>query len=339
MTASQNRFQRAFFERLSEKFPSRSDMVVSLGEVLHVGRDAVYRRMRGETVLSADELMLLSETFGVEAMPNGKRPSLPTMSYFQSEDRETSEQTYFIDLRKQSDLFLALPGINVDYASPELLIHYELMFPVLRSFKIFMYGITTWGLHKWKDQRFSSDLIPPATHALIDGIVRDAYRVPGRELWSIGILDVTLRQISYMYQVGRFAHPQDLETIFAELEAILDHLEAMARSGKRFYPGETPNEDSPTFRVYHNELSNTNNTIIIHSNTKNYLFSTLVNPSFLASRDPRILSDVVRWFDNLVEHANSLNAESGKYNTQYFGKLRQQLRATRETIRFGSGIF
>jgi len=211
--------------------------------------------------------------------------------------------------------------------------------PTLRSFKIFMYSITTWDMKELRDTKFSTTLIAPQVHQVVERMLENAYKAAGRELWSISILDVTLRQITYFAQVGRFANQGDIDKIFEELFQIIDHLESMCRSGKRYQIGTEPTEDSPDFKVYHNELSNTNSVILVNSATENLVFNNLVNPNYLISSDPRVVRDVNIWFDNLVYNATSLNRESIKYAAQYFDRLRQQVNATKERIKFGSIIF
>ncbi|NJC25817.1 hypothetical protein [Neolewinella antarctica] len=332
-------FQHSFLERVRSRFNSRSELVRSLGETLGLGRDAIYRRLRGDTALTADELVTISRKYRVPIEEGRDLSNVPVMYYHNGEYKITDDEDYFRDFRKHTVHLLNLPGVRVDYATSELPIFYELSPPVLRAFKVYIFGVTTWRLKKWEGIPFSPALLSPATNEVIEGIIEDAYRLPARELWSIGILDVTLRQITYMAQVGRFADDKDLLTIFEELHGIVNHLEQMAKSGKRFRPGTQPTDASPDFSVSHNELSNTNNAIIINSDAGRMMFNTLVNPNYLMTTDPRILNDVASWFERLVENGNALNNASGKYTNQYFGRLRQQIDATKDRVSYTSMIF
>ncbi|MEL7159585.1 MAG: hypothetical protein AAFN92_02410 [Bacteroidota bacterium] len=336
-----NDFQRSFFARLKKKDIPRSEMVTTIGELLHVGRDAVYRRMRGDTVLSADELMILAAHYNVELLPDQKKEAgLPPIMTYPSGLRGVGNSLeYFQLLRMLTHQMVYLPNISIDYATPELPIYYELSLPVLRSFKVFMYTFTTWTSDSLRDTAFAPELIAPEIHELAEEMLTDAYRMRGRELWSIGILDVTLRQIEYVAQIGRFARKETIGLLFEEVHRVVDHLELMVRTGKRFPIGEQPTEDSPEFRVYHNELTNTNSIIVVNSETENYVFSTLVNPNYLLGSDPRIVEDVQRWFNNLLKSSNALSSEFPKYAGQYFRRLRMQVDKTWERIKFGSMNF
>ena len=301
-------------------------MVQSIGDTLSVGRDAVYRRLRGDTVLTADELIVLARKYRIPVDEGRDLSDVPKLYYQNGAGLINNDYDYFYNLIQHTTHMVEMPGVSVDYATPELSIFYELALPVLRAFKVYVNGITTWRLTKWDSVPFRPELISPETNQLIDTLIDHSFRLPGRELWSIGILDVTLRQITYMAQVGKFANKELIETIFDEIFTIVEHLEKMARSGKRFRIGAEPDKDSPTFQVYHNELSNTNNAIIIKSDTRDLMFSTIINPNYVMCDDPRVLDDVKRWFDRLVANGNVLNAEAGKYTAQYFGRLHRQVK-------------
>ncbi|THH40253.1 hypothetical protein [Neolewinella litorea] len=340
MNEANQSYQHQFFERLSERFSSRSALVAAVAEDLHVGRDAVYRRLRGDTALTADEMMRLAEIYhlrtDLSSRPEGRIPSL---RYPDDRRPIENEFDYFVQLHNRWEQLKRLPGASFDFASPELPMYYELSTPVLRSFKIFMFGITTWNLSKWKNLSFSTELIAEPLHRLVEDTIRDHYSLPSRELWSIGVLDVTLRQVNYMAQIGKFADARDPERIFMELYKIVDHLEAMVRTGKRFPLGGAPSLNSSDFRVYHNELSNTSNVVLVKSNIRPFLFTTLVNPNYVATSDRELCEEVQHWFDNLVEHGNALHAESGKYAAQYFGYLRGLIRQHEQRIKVGQSVF
>lgn len=333
-------YQQLFLERLSTRFKSRSDLVQQVSKVLHVGRDAVYRRLRGDTALTADELMLLAEEFKVNMQIGGRQHTRsPTLRYPNGRVTMHDEYDHFIHLQLRLKEMKKLPGVSFDFASPELPMYYEFSQPTLRAFKVFMFGITTWNLEKWRAKQFSTDLLSSPLHGIVDQIIHDHYDVPARELWSIGVLDVTLRQINYLAQVGRFADRTDLDRIFDELHLIVDHLERMVRTGKRFAIGTEPGPSSPAFRVYHNELSNTSNVVLVKSSAGNFVFTTLVTPNYVASADPHLYGEVQNWFDNLVEHGNALHFEAGKYAAQYFGYLRRHIEQYRERTTRTPNIF
>jgi hypothetical protein len=331
MNINRENFQADFFLRLSRRFESRAEMVSEIGEILHVGRDAVYRRLRGDTVLSAQELINLSRHYQIK-LDDGKTDR-PQMYYPAGSGMKISnEKDHFLSLERQISLAKTIPGARVDYATPELPLFYELYSPTLLAYKTYLFGLTTWDFGKWKGKNFSMDLIDPEIYEIAARSMKIAYSFPSRELWSVDILDVTLRRIEHGVQTGYLNNQSLVETMFSEIEAILQHMEDMVRVGKRFVPSEKPTKESPDFRVYHNELSNTNSVIIVDSKLQSIVFSTLIAPNYLVTYDERIVNQMKLWFSNLLETANVLSADSAKYTAAYFHNLRRKIHNTKHRI-------
>lgn len=305
-------------------------MVHALCQVLNLGRDAIYRRLRGETVLSADELILLSRKYDIKL--DAYMESAPQLNYPAAFENITCELQYYKQLEQHVMSITSLDGVSIDYATPELPIYYDLFTPTLLAFKTFVYGLTTWNLDKWKGKVFSPNLIHPEVFEVAERLLVPLFKVPGRELWSIGILDITLRQIEHAVDVGRLTDPKFVNLMFNELERIVDHMEEMARCGKRFAPGNKQEENDPDFCVFHNEMTNTNNVIIIKSRNFSTVFSTFINPDYIISTDERIQSKMETWFDNLVANSNVLDVNSGKYIEKFFTRLRRVVAISKQRI-------
>ena len=60
-----DQLQQALLEQIISSFKKKSDAVERISELLHLGKDAVYRRLRGVTLLTPDEIQLLATAFGI----------------------------------------------------------------------------------------------------------------------------------------------------------------------------------------------------------------------------------------------------------------------------------
>ena len=334
MTNSTTTYQNQFFRRLEQKFSKRKDMVNAIGEVLHVGRDAVYRRLRGDTALTADEMMQLANRFGIVLrLDNGNRVIGDQLIIYPSwQQHITSEVVYFANLARQVEQMAAMPDAVLDYATPELPLYYELMMPTLLAFKTYVYGQTSWNIERWAGKPFHPSLIDPAIGAYVDRILPVLFNLPGREIWSVGILDVTLRQIEHAVEVGRLVDRTVIGQMFSELSNMIDHMEQMINAGKRFLPGQQPTPDAVDFRIYHNELTNTNNVILVKSPQQNYVFTTFVNPNYLISTNEQLFVKLSSWFDNLIASSNVMDVVSPRYHRKYFAQLRRTVTAAQGRV-------
>lgn len=331
MTATNISYQREFFTQLSDRFGKKGEMIQAMEEHLHVGQDAVYRRIRGETPLTADEMISLARRFNI-SLDRQQKKHIPRMYYPMGASEVTSEMDYFDTMLERCELLVNLPDVKVDYATPELPFFYEFAMPTLLAYRTYVYGLTTWDFDKWKGTKFSPGLIDPRVKPTADRILNIIYRFPGRELWSAGILDVTLRRIKHGVEVGYLDDPAMIDTIFKELEAIIQHMEAMTAAGKRFAVDGNFNDDSPGFQVFHNEMTNTNSIILVSSSVESAVYTAFINPNYLISTDKRVVSQTKTWFDNLASSSNSLNANSSKYTITFFNRLRKKVTDTKLQI-------
>lgn len=326
----QNSFQLWFFDRLASRFEKRGDMVQELAKTLNIGRDAIYRRLRGDTILSADELIFLARKYYISLDENVNET--PQLIYPSAIQEINSELDYYQEFEQQCLMLTSITDVSIDHATPELPIYYDLFTPTLFAFKTYVYGLTTWNLKKWKKLPFKPDLIHPEVFEIAERLLDPIFKLPGRELWSVGILDITLRQVEHAVEVGRLNDLSLAKKMFNEIEMTISHMEEMTRCGKRFVPGRQPQESDPDFRVYHNEMTNTNNVIIIKSSHYSAVFSTFINPNFIISTDERIQAKMETWFENLVENSSPLDASSGKYNEKFFVRLRRIVAASWQRI-------
>lgn len=326
-------FQSWFFKQLEQRFSKRGKMVSAICEALSLGRDATYRRLRGDTALTAEEMLTLSRKFGIplddlEAYPDNQQQ----IDYPNGLNQVTSELDYYQRLEKQSLEILQLPGLQIDYASPELPFYYEFFTPTLLAFKTYVYGLTSWNFEKWKNTDFRPELIDPKVFEITERLMPLLFKIPGRDLWSVGILDITLRQIEHSVKIGQLNDPDLIAKMFEEIELTIQHMDRMATSKKKFPPNREAQEDDPDFSVYHNELTNTNNVLIIKSPYQSYVFSTFVNPNYIISTDTRIQNQMETWFDNMLASSNVLDSTAGQYCRQYFAQLRRAVKATENRV-------
>jgi len=326
-------FQQAFFDELELQFPKRGQMVNAISDLLNVGRDAVYRRLRGDTVLSADELMMLARKYGINLdQENSVKPTNPQLTRPTTNWALKSELEHYQQVQDWTYKIFDLPDVRVDFATSELPAHYEFGSPTLFAFKVYVYTQTAWGQKKWKGQEFRPELLDPKVYEVVERLNKSLYAVPGREVWSVGILDVTLRQIEHCVEVGAVRNIELIEKLFAEIEEIILHMEAMTACGKRFAPGGTFNDDSPDFKVYNNELMANSNAVLVKSRDFSIAYTALVNPNFLQSQDEVVIDQIESWINNLIEGSNVLSSHSGNYASKFFLRLRRSVAVSKQRV-------
>jgi hypothetical protein len=323
-------YQDTFFEQLRHRFKDKKSLAEAVSESLSIGMDGAYRRISGRSNLQIDELLTLAQTFDVH-LPGGSDGDVRFQFNNQNHNIRTPAD-YIDQLEVQLQMVDSWPDKQLYYATPDLPFFYELMSPTLMAFKLYVFGVTSWGFKEWKNKPFSPRLIDSAVLDKAASISAYAYRVPSKEIWSSGILSASLSQLEYIAMVGKFADNTVPFKILEEMASIVDHLEKMAILGRKFAPGEDPATSKAPFSIHFNELLYVSTTILVNSPQASLLFLSFITPNYLVTTDKEIGLEVKEWFEELLGEATELGKNTRKLRDWFFNRLRGQIAATRQRL-------
>jgi len=157
--------QQAVFDKILTQFPKKSEAVKALSGLFQMGQNAIYRRMRGESILTPDELALLAKQFNIslddiihEASDN------VLFSYTPAAQKVKDFTSYLNSLTEAMKPLHEFPNGQIKYAAAEIPVFHYCFFPELIAFKLYTWGKTTWNFDYLKDQPFAFNLISPDTY-------------------------------------------------------------------------------------------------------------------------------------------------------------------------------
>ena len=233
---SPKNLQTALLEHVLPHFPSKSDAAEALADMLNITRESVYRRLRGETLLTPDEIQLLATRFriSIDALIQAAPAYIPFF-YNMFSRPITDLFGYVAQVYENMQLLKPLKDVQIYYASQEIPIFEYFFFPELLSFKLYVYGLTSWDLHYLEDQKFSSRLVPVSVTDQARECVRLYSSYHSKSLWNLTFIDNTLNQIEYIASVRRFDPPELALLLCDQVEQLLERARKMAELGKKFF--------------------------------------------------------------------------------------------------------
>lgn len=325
MSVNQSFLQQEFFKNLERAFATRSDMVSAIGEDLQLGRNAVYRRLKGDTVLAASEMIQLARSYHIDLNFIKEDPTGSAAYRQVAPVGLASEVDYFRALQRGVITLQGWQEASFSYVTPELPLAYEMLFPTVRAFKIYFYGLATWQLRKWKKLPFSTGLIHPEANELVEDFVARTFQLPGTECLVPTLFDVTIGQIHYLIEIGRVREKELVAKLFEELVALNDHLALMCGSRRRFSPGQTPASHHPAGAIYQNEIVSTTNLLFVTSREQSVLITSPINPNYEVTTDAAVYGSTNQWYDALLEQGTLLGEGAAKQTAQFFRASRSRI--------------
>ncbi|MEN0004985.1 MAG: hypothetical protein AAF798_12600 [Bacteroidota bacterium] len=324
--------QQKLMDQIAGRFTKRSEAVEALSTILSVGKDAVYRRFRGDTLLTPDEIRVLSQKFQIslDALVFGETDSV-FFTFNAFSQKINSIEDYLDNIKGLLHRLRQLPDVTIYYASSEIPFFYYSFFPELIGFKLYVFGRTVWDLDYLRQRPFQLNLLSPHALELTAEVLHEYIQFPTVELWSYNIFDNTLNQIEYHMNSGQFANPEDALVLCDRASELVDHMCLMAEHGSKYKLGMDP-ADGKSFELYHNEMIYTNNTIYVKSPIHRILFSTFASPNFLQTSDDRICDFIEDWFRKIRGKSNSISMQAEKSRNAFFNGLKRRISNVRKRL-------
>jgi len=328
--------QRKIFELIEVKSEDPKTFKDDLAQLLSISKGAVYKRINGTTAISLADLAILMKRYNIsfDDLIYPEKQDIK-FSFPQIEKKIVSFFEYTHTFKAAVDNFASLPNPQIYYATNELPFFYYFLDRDLTYFKFYIYAKTVWSLSSYKERNISLNDFSEE-HGVM-GILNDSLKkyyneLPNIEFWNENVLNNTLNQILYFLSTGHFELPEEAFVLCDKLEEIMNHVEKMAEHGKKFMPGKEPSEDSPEFRMYYNEISHTNNLLLIQNSYQSAIFTSYDNPNYIISTDNKLIEYTLNWFKSIQRSSLPISKDAEKTRREMFGKIQKRIDATRSEI-------
>lgn len=318
--------QRKVFDLVLDKFPKRSLAVSYLANLLSLGDNAIYRRLRGDTLLTLGELHQLAQHFGfsLDSVFFDKTDKI-IFSYGFFTRRTSSFDSYINQVFDSAKQLHEMPEAKIFYTSQELPFFLYFASPVLFSFKMYIYALTYWNFKNFRDKKFSRQLIPENLLARAREVSELYNLIPSTELWNANLIDNTLNQIEYLATIDKFEDSGDALLICNAVRDLINHAREMATQGHKFSQNGTQRTPGRELTLYFNSFSRTNDTILVTSRSGSLVHTTFGTPNFLTTVDQNICHQVEDWFQSIVSRSTSISVHSGKERNKFFNDLEKRV--------------
>jgi len=330
------KLQRQIFEIIESKSQKGSDLKDELAQLLNISKGAIYKRINCTTAISLSDLAILMKTYQIsfDDLVNPNRQQV-VFQFPQLEKKIVSFFEYTHTFKGAVDNFASLPNPQIYYATNELPFFYYFLDKNLTYFKFYIYAKTVWDLESYRERNLSLQEFSEEYGVM--GVLTESLKtyydvLPNIEFWNENVLNNTLNQITYFLQAGHFELPEEAFLLCDKLAEIMDHVEKMAELGKKFMLNQEPTENSPEFLMYYNEISHTNNMLLIENDLQSAIFTSYDNPNYIISTDPKLVEYTMKWFKSIQKSSLPISKDAERTRKTMFRKIHKRIDSTRTEI-------
>lgn len=312
--------QSVFFDRIRKTIPSNVSLVDELAEILDVSRDSAYRRMRGETVLSLDEVKKLSLHFriSVDSVISPASDGIAIFQYQSVDSDKFNFSSWLKTIHENLSLLKQFPDAELWYFAKDIPVFYYFNSPLLSSFKMFFWMSAVLRYDGFRNNRFGVRSVPRELTALGQKIFDQYTAIQRTEIWSEETLNVTLRQIEFYFDCGFFDESGIATQLCDEYSVLLDNIRSWAEAGFK-------DQRESGFNLYKNDLLIADNTILFKMGGKRMVFLPYNTMNILSTSNENFCRQTDEYLQHLVSKSEKISTTGEKQRNAFFNQMHEKI--------------
>lgn len=322
---SQDNIQSLFLDEVKKRIPPNVSFADDLSEILSISRDSAYRRIRGETVLSLDEVKVICNHYSV-SLDTLLAPTSNTITFHH---RMIGFDDFGFDkwlgsILANLEMIQAFPEKELIYTAKDVPLFHLFEFPELTAYKIYSWNKTVLGIN-YKNDNFRLELIPRELMSVAKRISEKYVLLPSIELWSEETINVTLRQIEYHNDCGFFSRPSDIVLILDQFITMLENIRSAAASG---FKGQSGGR----YGLYKNDIIIPDTTVFFKMGDRRVCYITHNTMDLLTTSNEAFCRQTEKYLNNLLNKAVLISTTGEKERNKFFNGLVEKVQALKRRV-------
>ncbi len=314
--------QTGFLGQIRNNLPDGVSLADELAELLNISRDSAYRRIRGETVLSLDEVKRIYDRYGLSIDAIIAPDSNMVLINHQAVDFDYSLTDWLKLLIQNLESAKSSKELELIFAAKDIPVFRYFHFPELAAFKLFI-----WSKSVIKDPihehiLFTLDALPREILAEAARASHIYSSIPSIEIWSDEAINGTLKQIEFCHECEYFAQRDMASQLYNHLIDFVNCIREEAAEGKK--------TDGGTFSLYHNEILIPDNTVFAKIHNQRTVFINYNMMDFLSTNQVSFCEKTEVYMNNLIKNSALISTSAEKERNRFFNKIEEKIRAAKK---------
>lgn len=317
--------QKAFLTRVKSVVPANVSFVDELADLLNTSNDSAYRRLRGDTLLSIDEIASICSHFKVPFETQTQSDTaVVTFNYFKLNNAEQNFVHWLTSMAQHVKHISTVPNSSITYAADDIPIWHHFNHPELAAFKLFYWLKNIVNEPAYAGKKFNMNLISPNLIDTAHRLLTDYDLCKSTEIWSDDTVNSTIKQVEYFWESGYF---EDLAQAHRICDFLIDEITLLMSKTEW---GSKTIDGAKNFTFYHSELMIGNNSIIVDLNGNKIAYLSNNTFNMMTTTTPDFVNENESWINNLISKSVQISGTSEKQRNKFFNGIilkLQQLKA------------
>lgn len=315
--------QRRFLEEVKRKVPGNISLAEVIADDLNISNDSAYRRIRGDTHLTLEECLVLCNKYNVSVDSLFENSTSHIVFNYRAINQDTFNfELYFKSILENLDTIKKFEKKEMIFAENDILPFHLFKFEGLAAFKLFFWMSNIHHFPQYENTSFSISNFSKELLGLAKQVWESYVSIPSIEIWSDENLNVTLRQIEFIYDCGKLESRDVALQLYEELREVVLHIQKQAARGYKYlYGKENAIGDEKNFQLYYNEVTTMDTTVFIKMDDTRMVLLGHNVVDILTTSDPLFCKHTETILDNIIKNATLISVVGEKVRKRFFLKL------------------
>jgi hypothetical protein len=319
--------QDRFFSLFKQAIPPGVGLADEVADLLNISPDGAYRRIRGETELTLQEVGILIAKYHVSLDDVfGRQKNTASFTYTKLTDSEDNFVGYITRLYTQLTLLSQFPGSKIYYVADEVPLFYSFGSPKLTEFKLFFWQRSVLNIEKYQKAKFSWGLVPSHIVETAINSHKDYMKIPSIEIWTDETVLTNLKQVKFYYDSG-LLNKTDALDLLQEHRDLIQKVLVMAENNRK-----NVSDKNDTFALYSSEVVLGTNCIYAVMGEQKHSYISFNSINSLTTRNSEFCEETENWLKNLEKRSSLISGIAEKLRFQFFNKMLNTIDTYIDTI-------
>lgn len=316
-TPATTNIQSVFLAQIRGRVSENISFADKLAELLNVSRDSAYRRIRGETVLSLDEVKTLCDRFGVSLDALFSPSANTSLFHHRALSSGYTLEQWLNSVGSNLEFVNGFTQREMIFAARDMPIFHHFRLPELSAFKMFFWLKTVIKDPKYATQLFKLEVIPKEILRAATRLWKLYSTVPSTEIWSDEAINETIKQIEFYHECRFFAHKKEGAQLCDRLVDLINLIKGEAAEGKK--------TGGDTFRLFENEILIADNTVFARMDNQRIVYINYNTLNLLTTHQESFCDKTEKYLNNLTKNSTLISASAEKERNKFFNKMKERI--------------
>lgn len=314
--------QLEFLNRIKDLIPTNTSIVSELSDLLDISTDSMYRRLRGETSLTFDEVVTLCNHFNIsfDSFINFGSGHV-TFKYTLMEKGKDSFKKYLISIRNDLKVVRASNQKLLTYACEDIPIFHNISSRKIASFKMLYWMKAILNLPELEHVKYDPSLVSEDLVKLGEEIYNLYCEIPSIEIWTDTTITSTVKQIELFWASGAFNSKEDTIGVIEALRETIKKIQKQAEIGSKVVNDNMNEEFENNYSLYLSELEVTNNCVLVKHGDSKTVYLGHFSFNTMNTTHATYCQETEDWLNNIIRKSTLISKVAEKNRYQFFNGM------------------